>query len=101
MKKNTIATAVVFSLVLGLMIVDSTTALMFDFEDKKQLDNWEVVGNAQWEIKDGVLVCNEPAGTRQQQRLELKDIVFTDGTIEFKIKWLSGTYLEGGVFYRL
>ena len=90
-----------FILILSFVVLNSALALFYDFEDKNQLKDWDVLGEAKWEVEDGVLVCDEPAGTRQQQRLELKDVVFTDGTIEFKLKWLSGTYLEGGVFYRL
>jgi len=77
-------------------------ALTFDFSDKKQLERWEIVweqNQATWEIKDGVLEVESP-GTRWDF-LVLKDVEFTDGVIEFKLKWLSGTYCEFGVAYRL
>jgi len=77
-------------------------ALTFDFSDKKQFEQWEIVwpqNQATWEIKDGVLEVESP-GTRWDF-LVLKDVEFTDGVIEFKLKWLSGTWCEFGVAYRL
>ena len=86
-------------------------ALVYDFEDRAQLDDWEIFGPAEWRIEDGVLICEGLGGLggaivpqkdkgRQAQRMELKDIVFSDGTFEFKILFMKGKYHEGGIFYR-
>ena len=37
---------------------------------------------------------------RQAQRMELKNLVFSDGTFEFKILFMKGKYHEGRIFYR-
>jgi hypothetical protein len=99
--RKSLILGVFFCFILLQISVGYVVAVLYDFEDEAQLDDWTVLGDAEWTVEDGILVCTEAAGTRQQQRLELNDIVFTDGTIEFKIRWISGTYLEGGVFYRL
>ena len=102
-------------LVLGLVLIFAFSvfpalALMYDFEDKAQLDDWELFGKAEWRIEDGVLLCEglgglggdivPKGGGRQAQRLELKDVVFSDGTFEFKIQFIKGSNHEGGIFYR-
>ena len=103
-------------LTLGLVLVLACAALpvlalVYDFEDRAQLDDWEIFGPAEWRIEDGVLICEGLGGLggdivpqkdkgRQAQRMELKDIVFSDGTFEFKILFMKGKNHEGGVFYR-
>ena len=103
-------------MVLGLALIFSFSAfqalaLFYDFEDEAQLDDWELFGPAEWTIEDGALICDGPggdgalvppeaAGSRQNQRLELKDVVFSDGEFEFKIKFIQGINHEGGVYYR-
>jgi hypothetical protein len=100
MKKNLLLVCMIAVFSFG--ISSSSWSILYDFEDKKQLDDWEVKGAAKWSIDKGVLVCEEQAsGIRQQERIEHKKIEFIDGTIEFKMQWLNGTWLEGGVFYRL
>ena len=101
---------------LGLVLVLAAAALpvlalVYDFEDRAQLDDWEIFGPAKWRIEDGVLIGEGLGGLgsaivpekdkgRQAQRMELKDIVFSDGTFEFKIQFMKGKYHEGGIFYR-
>ena len=83
---------------------------LYDFEDRAQLDDWQIFGPAEWRIEDGVLICEGLGGLggaivpqkdkgRQAQRMELKDIVFSDGTFEFKILFMKGKYHKGGIFY--
>ena len=100
---------------LGLVLVLAgaalpVLALVYDFEDRAQLDDWEIFGKAKWRIEDGVLICEGLGGLggaivpqkdkgRQAQRMELKNIVFSDGTFEFKILFMKGKNHEGGVFY--
>ena len=88
-------------LAITLMSTASSLALKFDFSDKKQLDSWEVLNNAggKWEIVDGALKITT-AGARWDF-LTIKGIEFTDGTIQFKLKWLKGTYCEVGTAYRI
>jgi len=92
-------------LVFLLGMTSLSISLTYDFEDPAQMDDWEVVGDATWEIKDGVLdVVEVPGGVPEGiwgQRLELKDVVFSDGTIEYKIIWVEGEWFEGGMYYRL
>ena len=82
-------------------------ALFFDFEDRGQLDQWEVLvppndpeddQDASWEIVDGALKLTSSRGW---DLLALKDFEFTDGTIHYKLKWIEGQVCEVGVFYRL
>ena len=103
-------------LTLGLVLVLACAALpvlalVYDFEDRAQLDDWQIFGKAKWRIEGGVLICEGLGGLggdivpkkdmgRQAQRMELKDIVFSDGTFEFKILFMKGKNHEGGVFYR-
>ena len=86
------------------------SALVYDFEDQAQLDNWEIFGKAKWRIEGGVLICEglgelddtivpEKDKGQQAQRMKLKDIVFSDGTFEFKILFMKGKYHKGGIFY--
>lgn len=94
-------TVVVLSVTLVLIMVASSPALFFDFNDPKQLDSWEVLNDAggTWEIVDGTLKITA-AGARWDF-LTIKGIEFTDGTIQYKLKWLSGTYCEVGAAYRI
>ena len=101
---------------LGLVLVLAgaaltVSAIVYDFEDQAQLDDWQILGKAKWRIEGGVLICEGLGGLggdivpkkdmgRQAQRMELKDIVFSDGTFEFKILFMKGKYHEGGIFYR-
>ena len=100
---------------LGLVLILAcaalpVSALVYDFEDQAQLDDWEIFGQAKWRIEGGVLICEGLDGLgsdivpkkdmgRQAQRMELKDIVFSDGTFEFKILFMKGKYHKGGIFY--
>ena len=90
-----------FLTIFAFSYLSPAYALEFDFSDKAQLGQWEVVqGN--WEIADGNLVFTEAAGgPRQQERLELTDVTFSDGTVEWKMNWMDGTNWEAGLFYRL
>jgi len=94
-----------FWIFLPLNIVSNVFALLYDFEEKNQLTDWQVVGDAKWSIEKGVLVVEEvPGGVPQGiwgQRLELKGVEFSDGTIEYKTQWVEGSWFEGGVYYRL
>lgn len=79
----------------------SSLALKFDFNDPKQLDDWEVLNNVggKWEIVDKALKIT--TASARWDFLGIKDIEFTDGTIQFKLKWLKGTYCEVGAAYRI
>ena len=99
---------------LGLVLILAgaarpVSALVYDFEDQAQLDDWEIFGKAKWRIEGGVLICEGLGGLggdivpkkdmgRQAQRMELKDIVFSDGTFEFKILFMKGKNHEGESF---
>ena len=48
---------------------------------------------------DDTIVPEKDKG-QQAQRMKLKDIVFSDGTFEFKILFMKGKYHKGGIFYR-
>ena len=101
---------------LGLVLILAcaalpVSALVYDFEDQAQLDDWQIFGKAKWRIEGGVLIGEGLGGLggdivpkkdmgRQAQRMELKDLVFSDGTFEFKIQFMKGKYHEGGIFYR-
>ena len=46
---------------LGLVLILAgaarpVSALVYDFEDQAQLDDWEIFGQATWRIEDGVLI---------------------------------------------
>ena len=100
---------------LGLVLILAgaarpVSALVYDFEDHAQLDDWEIFGQATWRIEGRVLICEglgelddtivpEKDKGQQAQRMKLKDIVFSDGTFEFKILFMKGKYHKGGIFY--
>ena len=89
-----------FLFILVFSYLSPAYALEFDFSDKAQLGQWEAV-QGKWEIADGKLVFTEAPGPRQQERLELTGITFSDGTVEWKMNWIDGTHWEAGLFYRL
>ena len=52
---------------LGLVLVLAgaalpVLALVYDFEDRAQLDDWEIFGKAKWRIEGGVLICEGLGG---------------------------------------
>ena len=47
---------------LGLVLILAcaalpVSALVYDFEDQAQLDDWQIFGKAKWRIEGGVLIC--------------------------------------------
>lgn len=92
------------TVILSVLPIGFTWTLTFDFNDPKQLDEWEVVRDegGKWTIEDGALKLTTP--NRRWDIIApkaLKDLDFTDGIIQFKLKWLKGRWCEGGVVYRV
>ena len=105
MKKYLLITA--WSGIFTLLWTSLSLALLFDFEDQDQLNQWEVLippndpendQNASWQIVNGALKLKSSRGW---DLFALKDFEFTDGTIHYKLKWIKGQICEVGVFYRL
>ena len=52
---------------LGLVLILAgaarpVSALVYDFEDQAQLDDWEIFGQATWRIEGRVLICEGLGG---------------------------------------
>jgi hypothetical protein len=97
----------VWSGIFALLWITASFALFFDFENQEQLDQWEVLilpndpendQDASWQIANGALKLRSGGAW---DLLALKDFEFTDGTIQYKLKWIEGGICEVGVFYRL
>ena len=110
MKKD--ALTAIFLCALVVFLVTPSAALVFDFENPEQLNQWEVlretdnhwklannVGDPfQLEIVDGALRFTSGG---MWNLIAIKDLQFTNGTIYYKMKWLEGDWCQVGVFYRL
>jgi hypothetical protein len=70
----------------------------FEFFDdfSGTLSKWTTVGGS-WQIQSGELVGST---TTFGQRLRANNFVFTNNTVHVNVKWISGTYFEGGPFIR-
>ena len=91
--------------VFTLFWVSASFALFFDFENPEQLEQWEAFKNvnAQWDILEGALKFSHDNMLNGEKIniFAIKDFEFTDGTIQYKLKWVEGWNCEICVFYRL
>ena len=54
MKEIAFVSLITICLTLPLVFCQIATALLWDFSDKGQIDNWQAI-NGKWEIEDGKL----------------------------------------------
>jgi hypothetical protein len=73
---------------------DQTFEFFDDFSGS--LSKWTTVGGS-WQIQSGELVGQT---TTFGQRIRANDFVFANHTVHVNIKWISGTYFEGGPYIR-
>jgi len=80
------------------ILLEPAQALLFDFNNKKELDEWEVL-SGEWEVKDGVL----KGGTDSGEGIILTgDATWGDYTVEMKIKSVGqGQFIAYGFALRL
>ena len=70
-------------IIVGLVVVPSSAqALRFDFDNKKELDEWEIL-SGQWEVVDGALKGGTDGG---EGLIVMGDDKWGDYTVEMKIK---------------
>lgn len=98
-------TFVCLSMMYALIFPESGMALSYDFENPKQLDDWKVIRSDKpvgiWAIENGELSYEYPKAGGGFNINMIKHLKFSDGVIQFKLKWISGSWLSIGCFYRI
>ena len=89
-----------------LLLTRNVFAIIYNFENEKQLDDWQVIGTRAledaWSIDNGELNWEYPLRTCGGVDINtLKKLRFVNGTIKYKVKWVSGSWFKAGLFYRI